>query len=454
MVKLNDKKRKEYKKQVVQVLAERKRRAFRTTFLELHPTDQVEMFHSMEETLQKQVLLFLNPEEFAEIFQGLDPADQLNAYQELGRPYAISMFNHMSADDVADFLAELDTAEARLILDSMDQEEAQAVMELMAYAPKTAGAIMTKEFISIAAASPAKEVIEELRQTAPEAETIYYLYVVNSEENLVGVVSLRDLIIASPEALIEEIMSTQIVSVSELSSQKDIASLIKKYDFLAVPVVTPDGRLVGIITVDDVIDVLEEETTEDFGEFTASRGATDVNLNAFTAAKKRAPWIIILMFFGLVTAEIIGRFEETLQQIVLLAAFMPLIMGTAGNTGTQSLAVAVRGLAVGAIEKNGVWRIIKREFGTGIMLGLVCMLVLMGIIGLFYNGNWTLAFIVGISIFCALSMAAVIGATIPLIINKLKFDPAIASGPFITTLNDILGLFIYFTVATLMLGSL
>lgn len=454
MNKLNVKKRKEYKKQVVELLVKRRRRAFKEMFLELHPTDQVEMFHSLDKMLRKQVILFLNPEEFAEIFQGLDPEDQRAAYAELGSPYVISMFNHMSADDVADFLAQLETGEAQTILASMDQEESERVIELMAYAPKTAGAIMTKEFISLGASSLAKDVIEELRQTAPEAETIYYLYVVDGEQRLVGVISLRDLIIASPQAMIHDIMSTQVVSVSEWSSQKEIADLIKNYDFLAVPVVTNDGRLVGIITVDDVIDVLEEETTEDFGEFTASRGATDLTLNAITAAKKRAPWIIILMFFGLATAELIGRFEDTLQQIVLLAAFMPLIMGTAGNTGTQSLAVAVRGLAVGAIEKNGVWKIIKREFGTGLLLGLICMIVLMGIIGLFYQGNWVLASIVGISLFCALSMAAVIGATVPLIINKLKFDPAIASGPFITTLNDILGLLIYFSIATLLLGSL
>lgn len=454
MNKLNDKKRKLYIKQVIELLEKRRRRMFRDMFLELHPTDQVQVFHALDNLLRKQVILFLNPEEFAEIFQGLDPEDQGTAYEELGRPYMIAMFNHMSADDVADFLAQLNRAEAQSILDSMDQEESERVHELMAYAPKTAGAIMTKEFVSLEASALAKDVIEELRKTAPEAETIYYLYVVDVDQKLVGVISLRDLIIASPQAMIQEIMSTQVVSVSELEDQKETAELIKNYDFLAVPVVTNEGRLVGIVTVDDVIDVLEEETTEDFGEFTASRGATDLTLNAVTAAKKRAPWIIILMFFGLATAELIGRFEDTLQQIVLLAAFMPLIMGTAGNTGTQSLAVAVRGLAVGAIEKNGVWKIIKREFGTGLLLGLVCMVVLMGIIGLFYQGNWLLALIVGISIFCALSMAAVIGATVPLVINKLKFDPAIASGPFITTLNDILGLLIYFSIATLLLGSL
>lgn len=454
MNKLKNKDRKDYQKLIVKHLSERNLKAFRETFLELHPTDQVEVFQSLELTGQKQVLLFLSPEEFSDIFQGLDLYEQSEVFNQLGFQYAVAMFNYMPADDVADFLLEMEVENADDILQSMDQEEANKVIELMAYAPRTAGAIMTKEFIHLSVQSTANEVIDELRQTAVDAETIYYLYVIDENHHLAGVVSLRDLIIAQPDQTVDEIMSTQVVSVLENADQEEVAHLIKEYDFLAVPVVTPDKKLVGIITVDDVIDVLEEEAAEDFDEFTASKGATDVNLTAFTAAKKRAPWIILLMFFGLITANIIGQFEETLEQIVLLAAFMPLIMGTAGNTGTQSLAVAVRGLATGSIEKTGVWKIVKRELGTGTMLGVVCMIVLMGIISIFYNGNWLLAFIVGVSLFFALSMAAVIGAMVPLVINKLKIDPAVASGPFITTLNDILSLLIYFSIATTLLDQL
>ncbi|WP_054709275.1 magnesium transporter [Bacillus sp. JCM 19041] len=449
-----DRKRNEYKNEIVKHLVSRNLRAFRETFLELHPTDQVELFHEIEIAQQKQVLLFLSPQEFADLFEGLDLDDQLIVFQGLSYQYAVSMFNNMSADDVADFLAEIDPERSEDILSSMDMEESKRVEELMAYAPKTAGAIMTKEFVRLSVESTAKEVIAELRETAPDAETIYYLYVIDKDQKLAGVVSLRDLIIATPEMTVNDIMSTQVVSVNEEEDQEDVARLIKEYDFLAVPVVTPDKRLMGIITVDDVIDVLEEETTEDFGEFTASRGATDLSLTAYTAAKKRAPWLILLMFFGLITANIIGQFENTLEQVVLLAAFMPLIMGTAGNTGTQSLAVAVRGIATGSFDRGGVWKTVKREFGTGVMLGIVCMIVLMGIISLFYNGDFILAFIVGFSLFCALSVAAVIGATIPVAINKLKIDPAVASGPFITTLNDIISLMIYFSIATTLIDRL
>lgn len=267
-----DRKRNEYKKQIVKHLVSRNLRAFRETFLELHPADQVELFHEIEVAQQKQVLLFLSPAEFADLFEGLELEDQLTVFQGLSYQYAVSMFNNMSADDVADFLAEIEPERAKDILSSMDMEEAKRVEELMAYAPKTAGAIMTKEFVRLSVESTAKEVIEELRESAPDAETIYYLYVVDKDQRLAGVVSLRDLIIAVPEMTVDEIMSTQVVSVNENEDQEDVARLIQEYDFLAVPVVTPDKRLVGIITVDDVMDVLEEEITEDFGEFTASRG--------------------------------------------------------------------------------------------------------------------------------------------------------------------------------------
>lgn len=213
------------------------------------------------------------------------------------------------------------------------------------------------------------------------------------------------------------------------------------------------GHLLGIVTVDDALDILEKETTEDFGELSATKGATGVNLTAFTATKKRSPWIIVLMFFGLITGGIIGRFEDTLESVVLLAAFIPMIMDSGGNVGTQSLAVSVRGLALGAIEKNRFWRMVKKEFATGAMIGFICLLIITLLVTLLY-GNTILSVIVGLSILLALSVSAVIGSVVPLIINKLNFDPAIASGPFITTLNDIIGLLIYFSIATYLMQYL
>jgi magnesium transporter len=453
MVKLNKDTREEYCSHLLQLLSLGDLDQFREDFLQLHPTDQADFYLSLEKDYQNQFFPIITPDTMADIFQALELSDQKELIIELDQKYAAEMINHLYADDAATFLAELDQSEAQAILKAMNTDDADDVKELMAYPPKTAGSIMTKEFISLSSTNTAQEVIEQLRKEAPDAETIYYLYVVDEQEQLVGVVSIRDLITAQSNELIENLMSTRVVSVGSATKQEEVAKLIKKYDFLAAPVVSPSGILLGIVTVDDVIDVIEDEATEDLGEFTASRGATDVNVSSFTAARKRAPWIVLLMFFGLITAGVIDQFEETLNKIVLLAAFIPLLMGSAGNAGTQSLAVVVRGLALGTIEKKGLARTLFREFSTGMMIGLICALSILIIIPIFY-GSFMLAIIVSISIFCSLSVATVIGSTVPLIINKLKIDPAFASGPFITTVNDILGLVIYFTIATSLLEYL
>lgn len=453
MNKLDKKERNQYAKNVLNNLYAEKENDFRTVFLPLHPWDQAEIFLTMDKEARNRIYSYLTAKEFAKIFENLNSRDQKLFFLELNENYASQMLNNMFTDDVVNFLTEINTSRAEEILQSMDPQKVIKIQAILAYEDETAGAIMTKEFVHISSTETAGDILEQLRSEAPDAEIIYYLYVVDPEGILVGVVSLRDLIIAIPDKLIEEIMNTRAVSVSEDMDQEDVGKTIKKYDLLAIPVTSQHGHLLGIVTVDDVMDILEDETTEDFGEISATKGATDVNLSAFTAAKKRSPWIIALMFFGLITGGVIGQFEETLEAVVLLAAFIPMIMDSGGNVGTQSLAVSVRGLALGTIEQGGFWRMVRREFATGAMIGTVCMILITLLVMTLYN-NWMLGVIVGVSILLTLSISAVIGAVIPLLINKLKFDPAIASGPFITTVNDITGLLIYFSIATYLMDFL
>lgn len=453
MVKLTEQNREQYAQSVLTALDSESIRQFRQLFFELHPQDQLDIYLNMMQEQRKKIYEFLSPDEYAEIFEELALEDQKKFIQELDEHYAQDVISHMSTDDAADFLAEIQEAKAFAIIDGLTEDDANDIKELLSYEEDTAGSIMTKDFVNLRASSTIRDVIKLLRHEGPDAETIYYLYVVNNKEELVGVVSLRDLITSEPDLLVEDIMSSRVVSVKTNEDQEDVAILFKKYDFLAVPVVTEHKKLVGIITVDDILDVMEVEASEDLDEFAASRGATDLTISPYTAAKKRAPWIILLMFFGMISANIIAQFEETLEAAVLLAGFIPLIMGSAGNAGTQSLAVAVRSLALGSLEKKGLTKMILREFSTGILLGLTCWLVLLIIIP-FIHGSYLLAFIVGISLFLSLSMATVIGTVVPLIINKLKLDPAIASGPFISTVNDIVGLLIYFSIATALLAYL
>lgn len=453
MVKLNEYSREEYKKYIMQQIDEQQTIKVHETLMDLHPIDRAEIYHELSDTQKDFLHTVLKPEEMSEIFEQLEPEDQDHFIQTVDEIYVRNMFNDLNADDAADFLGEMEDNRATEILSTMEQEEAEEVRELMSYDEETAGAIMTKEFIALRANDRVKNVMERLRVEAPDAETIYYLYVVDDKSKLAGVVSLRDLITADPEYTVAEAMSTRVISVDAEDDQEDVARLIRKYDFLAVPVVTKQKTLVGIITVDDILDVVEEETEEDFGEISAVRGSLDAKISSFGAAKKRAPWIVMLMFLGLITANVIDQFEETLEAVVILAAFIPLIMDSAGNTGTQALAVVVRRLATGDVEKGQIGSMVRREFGTGVYLGVFCAITIMILIPFLY-GNFVLAGVVGASIFITLSIATVVGAVIPLIINKLKIDPAVASGPFITTLNDVIGLMIYFTIATSLLQYL
>ncbi|OIJ14593.1 magnesium transporter [Anaerobacillus arseniciselenatis] len=454
MVKLDQQNRKTYTNQIIQTLVDQNMSDFRELFFELHPTDQIEILNSVTKKQRSAIYKYVKPEEFAEIFQGLEVTKQKLYISELQQNYAIDVINNMPYDDVADFLAELPETTKDLYLSKMNKEDSEEVIQLLKYDDQTAGAIMTTEYISVSSTDTVGNVMERIRLEAPEAETIYYLYVIDEQLKLVGVLSLRDLIVSSLDQKIEDVMLTRVRSVETHTDQEEVARMMKKYDFLAVPV-TAQGKLVGIVTVDDIMDVVDEETEEDFGEISAARGSLDANISAFSAAKKRSPWIIMLMFLGLVTAGVIGEFEETLEAVIILAAFIPLIMDSAGNTGTQALAVVVRGLALGTVDRSSVGKLLKREFGTGLMLGVICAITLLIVVPFLYpEGGIMLAAIVGVSLFITLSLATMVGAIVPLIINKLKIDPAVASGPFITTINDIMGLIIFFSIATALLDYL
>ncbi|WP_410261682.1 magnesium transporter [Alkalibacterium sp.] len=435
---------------------ENDKQAFRDLFLRLHDRDQHEVFHLLYPDKKRKISEFLTPEEFAEIFEWMETEDQEAAVQYLPDEYMAEVFNFMAADDVARFLSESEETDNQTLLAMMDDEESKRVKELLSYEPETAGSIMTKEFIAIHHKQSMSEVIKNLREIGSEAETIYYLYVIDDNDRLVGVLSLRDLLLSPENETVANIMFTQVVSVNIGDDQEQVARIIQDYDLLAIPVLDHDGRMQGIVTVDDVMDVIEEETTEDFNEFAAiSRGDEDRRKTSpLSTAKSRIPWIVILLFLGMITGGLIGIFEETLESVVLLAAFMPIMMGTAGNVGTQSLAVAVRNLNIDDDrDKESFIQTIKNELGAGMIMGLIAGIVMIAIVVVIY-GNAVLAFIIAVSMFITVSMATVIGTTIPTIIDKFNIDPAIASGPFITTINDSLSLIIYFTIATMLIEFL
>jgi magnesium transporter len=359
----------------------------------------------------------------------------------------------MDNDDLASLLEDLSADKIEEFLSKMKKEESKIVMDIMNYPPETAGRLMTNRFVWIHQHYTVREAVNKLKEFAEYSETINYLYVIDNDKKLVGVVSYRDLILADEKEKISNIMFTRVISVNAEADQEEAAQMIERYDFLAIPVVTNEQILIGIVTFDDILDVIIKEANEDIEKLSATGKSIDFDTKAFVAAYRRLPWLILLLFIGVVSGTIISNFQGTLSKVVALAFFMPMIAGMTGNTGTQSLAVVVRGLISRDINKKDIFKLIVREFNVGLIIGITCGVVI-SIIAYVWQGSAILGLVVGSSLVITLIIGTLAGTIIPIILYKLKIDPAVASGPLITTLNDILSLLIYFGMATLFLSKL
>ncbi len=423
--------------------------AFREHFLVLHPYDQAQFYEEVGPDIRQIIYHYLSPQEMSMIFEVIELEDgEYESYlNEMDTSYGAAMLSFMYTDDVVDILNELDNKQRENYLDMMDDETVEDINELLGYAEYTAGAIMTTEFVSIFENYNVREAMRTLRKEAPTAETIYYIFIVNEKHRLTGVISLRDLIIAEGDMLIRDVMSERVVSVKVTDDQEDVANIMKDYNFLAIPVINEARELQGIITVDDIIDVIDEEAEDDYSKLAGIIDMDDNDSGPIKSAAKRLPWLIILLFLGMITSGLMGIFEATLDKVALLATFIPLISGTSGNSGTQALAVAIRGIATGDIGGKDKFKLIIRELSTGLIMGLVSGAIVVGIIFV-WKGTIVIGLLVGTAICCSIIVATLAGSFIPLLMNKLGVDPAVASGPFITTLNDVTSIIIYLGLAS------
>ncbi|SFA82734.1 magnesium transporter [Lentibacillus halodurans] len=421
--------------------------SFRIKFLDMHPYDQALFFIEQPEEIRLRIYTYLSPEETADIMEHIDLDDIKPLFTEMDPRFAAMVIAEMATDDAVDILNELEKDVVVSLLTIMNDKNADEIRELLHYEEKTAGSIMTTEFVAIYQSKPVKDTMKYLKAEAPEAETIYYLYVIDEDKHLVGVVSLRDLIVAEGDIQIADLMSENVLSVSVAKNQEEVAQMIQDYDFMALPVVDFQNHLLGIITVDDILDVMEEEASKDYSKLAGVSDMDRPKDSALISAKKRLPWLVILLFLGILTASLIGQFERALEQVAVLAIFIPLIAGMAGNTGTQALAVAVRGLTTGDYGKQGKMKLMAREAITGLINGIVCGALITAIV-YFWQDDFFLGLLVGLSIMSTLIIATLAGALVPIIMDRLNIDPAVASGPFITTINDIISILIYFGLAT------
>lgn len=438
---------------VIRYLKEAKRKELHVILDELHPYDIARIYEGLPGKHRNKFLLYLSLEQLTDMIQELDKEEQIDVLYKLGIEKSSKVLDLMDNDDLAELLAELDQDKIEELLSGMKKEESEAVQNLMAYTPETAGRIMTNRFVWIPKYFTVRQAVDKMKDFAEYAGSLNYLYVVDANKRIVGVISYRDLLLADMNDKIEDHMYTRVITVSVDTDQEEVAKIIERYDFIAVPVVEEGDILVGIITVDDVIDIFIQEANEDFEKLSASGKSIDFDTTSFVAAWRRLPWLILLLFIGILSGSIISGFQETLQKVVALAFFMPMIAGMTGNTGTQSLAVVVRGLVSNDIDRKTIINLVFRELGVGILIGLTNGL-LIAIIAYFWQGSFILGLVVGSSLLVTLIIGTMAGTVIPLLLYKLNVDPAVASGPLITTINDIFSLLIYFGIATMFISKL
>ena len=419
------------------------------------PVDIAEAIGSLPQILQALAFRLLKKNEAIEVYEYLDPIVQQTLLDRLRSGEVLEIVEKMSPDDRVQLFDELPAKVVRKFLSALSPGERKVTAELLGYEPETAGRLMTTEFIDLKEMQTAEEALSLVRKRAPFTETIYSLYVTDRERHLTGILSLRDLVTAEPSKQIGEVMTRDVVNTTTDTNQEEVARAIQRYDFLALPVVDKENRLVGIVTVDDLIDVIEQEATRDIyaaGAVQAGDEDDYFQSSLFTIARRRIVWLLILVLANGITTKVIAMNDQILSQVVILAAFIPLLIGTGGNVGAQSSTVVIRGLSTQKIKSLGALKAILKETFTGALLGVLMLFVVIPFA--WWQGNGPLiGFAVGISLISITTLAATAGALLPLLFDKMGLDPALMSSPFITTVTDIAGVFIYLNTATWLLAN-
>ncbi|MBC2703291.1 magnesium transporter [Desulfobacula sp.] len=404
---------------------------------------------------QKLFILMDDPEQIGLLFSLLDETLFLEFVKNVEFNKLVDIFDHMPSDDAVSLLTLLDEELSDQILSKMQKEESDNIEQLMSYGEDTAGSLMVTDFIALEEDVGAKQAIETLQNKYLDVEMPFYIYVVDEYGKLVGVSSLRQLVVVHPEKPLKEFMAKDLVTVKPYTDREEVARLVARYDYLAVPVVDDDNKIVGIVTVDDVIDILHEAATEDMLKMAGVGEEYIETQTVLRGTRIRLPWLFASFLGGVAAFFIIGGFEESLAKFTSLAAFIPVIMGMGGNIGTQSSTIVVRGIATGRINLQDFYKVVSKELAIGLILGVTYGLFI-GLIARFIFAEelfaLPLAVAVGLAILSSMSLAALVGSMVPLIFERLNIDPAVATGPIVTTSIDIVSVYCYFMIATLLLG--
>lgn len=417
------------------------------------PADIAEAIEQLPAPLQVLAFRLLSKTEAIEVYEYFSPPMQQQLIGDFRQPEVLGVIDGMSPDDRARLFDELPAKVVRQVLHELTPAEREATSRLLGYPPDTAGRIMTPEYVALQESQMVAQALEHIRRCAEQAETIAYLYIMDGQRRLTGILSLQELVIASPDRLIGDVMTRNVVYAHTDTDQEEVARLIQRYDFLALPIVDQEQRLVGIVTVDDVLDVMEAETTEDIYALGGVEAVEDgyFQTNLFTVARKRVIWLMVLLLANTLTSSVIRSQEAVLEQVVVLAAFIPLLIDAGGNVGAQSSTVVIRGLSTDDRQMKQFSWVIRREVTAGLLLGAMLAVVVF-VWATVLQGNAMVAIAVGISLFAISILASFAGSALPYVFHSLGLDPALMSAPFITTAVDVLGVWIYLNAARLILG--
>ena len=429
------------------------RRRAKTNIIKLidktHPADLALLFRYFNENEQGEIFNDLKPsEDTAEFLNELDESISIRLLENESPERIAQILEYASSNEQAYLMGLVDDKYASSVIDLLKAEKQEELEEMMAYPEDSAGILMYTDVFTLHEDTKAKDAIYAL-QDQGDAEMVFYLYTLDNDGRLTGVISLRDLVTTSGDTMLKDIMSKQIHVVRPETDQEEVARIVSQYNFLAVPVVDSDERLLGIVTVEDVVDIIREEATEDFLQMVGAGKDREILLkSSWENARMRVPWLFASWVGGILAAFIIGVFDNVLQSTIALAAFIPVIMGMGGNIGTQSSTMIVRGLATGRVSIENSVKILFKEIRVGLLLGILYGLLL-GVFAIFrfIDASPMIGIVVGLSICISMIIAATIGSLVPLILNRFEIDPAIATGPFVTTAIDIIGVAFYFIVA-------
>ncbi len=421
---------------------------------ELNHADIALLLEALEEEDMLKVFRILPKDLAADVFSYLDVDNQHMIITSLTEREAASVINNLMADDAADMLEEMPANVVKKLLANATTEVRRDINNLLRYPEDSAGSIMTVEYVDLKETLTVKQAVERIRRVGVDSETINICYVLDPQRKLVGTVGLRYLLLSDEDELIGDIMHENVISVNTLMDQEEVARQFKKYDFTAMPVVDNENRLVGIITVDDIVDIMEEETTEDMEKMAAIVPSDKpyMKTSVWDTFKKRIPWLLLLMISATFTGSIITSFEDALSAYVALTAFIPMLMDTGGNAGGQASVTIIRGLSLGEITYHDVPRVIFKEVRVALLCGVAlaganfCKLMIFDRVGV------AVALVVCITLVAAVVLAMIIGCILPVVAKRIGFDPAVMASPFITTIVDALSLLVYFQVATVLLG--